>query len=480
VLNPFKDFFAPNFVVGLEVTEGYIGAVQVYNSLKGLEIDRIAFREIESPDQVSQELMEFFAKEGLRHDMIITCLPTSSSIVRQIPLPFDKVKKIDKVIKYQMEPYLPYPVDKIVVDFLPTGPKDNITTIGVQKELLAEHITKLSGAKLTPQVVSLDDLALFHLYTHNKREEEAGKVVCIFHCGHDENVIQIIYENRLDFIRALPKGGKKLEQLTNTLKLFQLEKPDVRISEILLTGYSGLNQGMADRISAVTKTKASVWRPFDALMNKKSQVDTALQAKLSVPLGLAMSVAHPPDKVFDLRKEEFTNRTSLNLKKTFTFMFSAILVLVFLFTFNVYQKLYISEKRHSELKQEIRQIFSSTFPKTGLIVKGQELAQMSRKIDEETGKYKWLEDLTGEGKALDILMVLSRNVSGFPDVKIDNLSIEENDIRLHGHTASFETVDKLKQKLTGSGYFKVVRLVGAKMDKKKEAVRFNFALEKNK
>lgn len=479
MLNPFKEFFAPKFMVGLEVTDSYIGAVQVFNTLKGLEIDRIAFREIENADRISQELTEFFTKEGLRHEMLISCLPMSSSIVRQIPLTFDKVKKIDKIIKYQMEPYVPYPIDKIVVDFLPSGPDDNITTIGVQKDLLAKHMSRLTGAKLEPQVVSLDDIALFHLYTSNNRGE-TGKVVCILHFGQDENVIQVICENRLDFMRSLPKGEENLDQLKNTLKLYQLEKPDVLISEILITGYSDVDQGMADRITEVTKTKTSVWRPFDALTNKKNQVDTALQAKLSVSLGLAVSVLDPGEKVFDLRKEEFTNRASLNLRKTFTFMFSAIFILVFLFTFNVYQKLYIDEKRHSELKLEIKQIFSSTFPKTGVIVKGQELAQMSRKIEEETGKYTWLEDLTGGGKALDILMVLTRTISGFPDVKIDNLSIEENEIRLHGHTASFETVDKLKQKLTGSGYFKIVRLVGAKMDKKKEAVIFNFALEKNR
>jgi Tfp pilus assembly PilM family ATPase len=479
MLNPFKEFFAPKFMVGLEVTDSYIGAVQVFNTLKGLEIDRIAFREIENADRISQELTEFFTKEGLRHEMLISCLPMSSSIVRQIPLTFDKVKKIDKIIKYQMEPYVPYPIDKIVVDFLPSGPDDNITTIGVQKDLLAKHMSRLTGAKLEPQVVSLDDIALFHLYTSNNRGE-TGKVVCILHFGQDENVIQVICENRLDFMRSLPKGEENLDQLKNTLKLYQLEKPDVLISEILITGYSDVDKGMADRITEVTKTKTSVWRPFDALTNKKNQVDTALQAKLSVSLGLAVSVLDPGEKVFDLRKEEFTNRASLNLRKTFTFMFSAIFILVFLFTFNVYQKLYIDEKRHSELKLEIKQIFSSTFPKTGVIVKGQELAQMSRKIEEETGKYTWLEDLTGGGKALDILMVLTRTISGFPDVKIDNLSIEENEIRLHGHTASFETVDKLKQKLTGSGYFKIVRLVGAKMDKKKEAVIFNFALEKNR
>ena len=38
-------------------------------------------------------------------------------------------------------------------------------------------------------------------------------------------------------------------------------------------------------------------------------------------------------------------------------------------------------------------------------------------------------------------------------------------------------MDKLKEDLTGSGYFKEIKLVGAKMDKKEKAVKFSFALE---
>jgi len=166
------------------------------------------------------------------------------------------------------------------------------------------------------------------------------------------------------------------------------------------------------------------------------------------------------------------------VKKTFVFMLSAIVLLVFLFTFHTYQKLYISERHYSELKQEIHQVFSSTFPESKIVVKGQELPQMRQKMEEETGKYRWLEDLTGGGKVLDILKVLTGTISGFPGVKVDDLTIEEEEVRLHGRASSFETVDKLKQKLSDSDYFKVVRLVGAKMDKKQKAVRFNFALER--
>jgi len=119
------------------------------------------------------------------------------------------------------------------------------------------------------------------------------------------------------------------------------------------------------------------------------------------------------------------------------------------------------------------------FPEAANIVKGRELAQLSQKIEEGTGKYRWLGHITSEGKALDVLRILTRSMYGFSDVKIDNISIEEKEIRLDGRTSSFETVDKLEKKLAGTGYFKAIKLVGAKTDKKEKAVKFNFAIEKN-
>ena len=65
-------------------------------------------------------------------------------------------------------------------------------------------------------------------------------------------------------------------------------------------------------------------------------------------------------------------------------------------------------------------------------------------------------------------------------MQIDNLSLEGKDIRLDGRTSSFEAVDRLTNRLNKSGDFKNIKLVGAKMDKRENAVTFNFALEKNR
>ncbi len=50
---------------------------------------------------------------------------------------------------------------------------------------------------------------------------------------------------------------------------------------------------------------------------------------------------------------------------------------------------------------------------------------------------------------------------------------------MDGRTASFEAVDRLTGRLTKAGQFKNIKLVGARMDKKDNAVTFNFALERN-
>jgi hypothetical protein len=104
MLSTFKDFFIPKHILGLEITDTFIGAVRIFNSMKGLEIDRIAFREVENPENISLEVGDFIREENLKHEMLITCLPAASAIIRKIPLSFSKTKKISKIIKYQMEP----------------------------------------------------------------------------------------------------------------------------------------------------------------------------------------------------------------------------------------------------------------------------------------------------------------------------------------------------------------------------------------
>jgi len=475
--NPLKDFLKPKYVVGLQVKEGFIGAVQLYLGLKGPEIDKAVVREVAEPERIQEEIKKLFEEEGFKKEMIVTSLPSSKAFIREISLPLSQPKKVEKIIKYQMEPFLPCPVEEVLVDFLQPGKEGGILTFGVEKKYVAEHLAVLAGAGIEPDAVTLDDIALFSLYLY-KHGEDSEQPIAIVNQDGESLVVQVILRKRLDFIRILPDD---VDQLAETLRFYKMKRPDLTVGEIYLTGNGASNAGeRAQTLESRTGIKTMLWRPFDEMRDRLDQSLSLLQPKLGVPLGLAIGAGYPQEKSLNLRREEFIPKTYFNLKKMFLVLGTGLLLLAVLLTVNVYQKAYYQERQYNHLQAQIRQIFSEAFPDAvQKIVRGQEVAQLEQKITEEMSQYQGLEEAAGREKILDVLLSLSRIISEDPDVQIENASVEGKDIRIDGRTASFEAVDRLTSRLNKAGLFKNIKLVGARMDKKDNAVTFNFALEKN-
>jgi general secretion pathway protein L len=477
MMNPLKDFLRPKYVVGLQVKDGFIGAVQIYVGLKGPEIDKAVFREAADPEHIQEELKKLFREEGFKREMIVSSLPSSKAFIREITLPLSQPKKVEKIIKYQMEPYLPCPVEEVLVDFLQPGADGGILTFGVEKKFLAEHLALLSGAGIEPDAVTLDDIALFSLYLF-KHGGETEQPVSIVNQDGESLVVQIIHKKRLDFIRILPDDA---DQLADTFRFYKMKRPGLAVGEIYLAGNGSPEvHETARTLESKTAVKTMVWRPFDEMRDRLDKTISLLQPKLGVPLGLAIGAVYPPEKTLDLRREEFVPKTYFNLRRMFLFLGAGLLLLAVLLSVNVYQKGYYLERQHNRLQAQVRQVFAEAFPDAAQrIVRGQEVAQLEQKITEEMSQYQGLEEAAGREKILEVLLTLSRIISEDPDVQIENASVEGKDIRIDGRTASFEAVDRLTGRLTKAGQFKNIKLVGARMDKKDNAVTFNFALERN-
>ncbi len=317
IMNPIKDFLKPKYVVGLQVKEGFVGAVQLYVGLKGPEIDKAVIREAAGPEGIQEELKRLFKEEGFKKEMIVTSLPSSKAFIREISLPISQPKKVEKVIKYQMEPYLPCPVEEVLVDFLHPGKNGNILTFGVEKRILAEHLALLAGAGIEPDAVTLDDIGLFSLYLYKHGGESEDPVALVNQDG-ETLVLQIIYKKRLDFIRILPND---VDQLADTFRFYRMKRPDLSVAEIYLAG-DGTSEAhrKAQDLESKTSVKTMVWRPFDEMRDRLDKTISLLQPKLGVPLGLAIGAMYPPEKPLDLRREEFIPKTYFNLRKMFLFM----------------------------------------------------------------------------------------------------------------------------------------------------------------
>ena len=131
MFNPTRDFLSSKLVVGLEITDRHIGLVQVSGVYKSPRIEQAEFREVKYSDQVYAEVASLFQEKELSYDALVTSLPTSEAYVRQISLPLEHPKMVSRIIKYQLEPYIPHAIDDMVVDFLDPSPSGDVLTFSI-------------------------------------------------------------------------------------------------------------------------------------------------------------------------------------------------------------------------------------------------------------------------------------------------------------------------------------------------------------
>jgi Tfp pilus assembly protein PilN len=208
-----------------------------------------------------------------------------------------------------------------------------------------------------------------------------------------------------------------------------------------------------------------------------------MQARLSVPLGLAVSALNGSSKIFNLRKEEFRIKTAAELKRRTIFMVTALLLLLTLLSLNLWYDVYAKKVVQKQLEIQIRTIYLETSPEAKSIASGSEMAEMKKQIDLKIAQYQWIDEMTAKGTVLDVIQTLTEIVSKEPNVRLDNVSVEDGrTVHIDGMAPSFKAVDNLKENLIKNKSFKTVNLVSAKMETmetKDKAVKFNFVLERN-
>lgn len=474
--NFLQGLLSPRLVVGLEVTPKSIGAVQVVNTLKGVEVGFVFSQKVEDYANIDKQLKQAFQNDALHFNLLASCLSGASAFVRQVSLPIRKPAKLEKVIRYQLEPHVPYPVDDMVVDFVVGASDDPITAVGVLKNTVSEHLELLSKGGIHPDAVGLDDLALSSLFLQSEAQRGRG-LFAIVNVREDKISFLVLEDGSLRFIRVTSPGQDPVAQIVDTWKLYQARSEPRTMEELLLVGDRPSSDGLPERISSQLEVPASWWRPFDRFRCRSGEVSEELQARLAVPLGLALSAGRGPGKAINLRKEEFRLRMGADLRRPLAVTVCTLLILLGLFTFDVYRKVHLLESQNEALRRQSAELFTKAFPEVTRIVKGQELFQMEQKMREYLTRFQGLGDVADKGAALGLLAELTRILSEVADARVENLSLDGKEVRLDGQADSFEKVDRIKELLSSSKSFEAVKLSGAKMDKRANAVKFNFSMD---
>lgn len=168
-----------------------------------------------------------------RYDSIRTSISSSIAIFKELTLPFSDPEKIKMVINYEIEPFLPFPINQTVIDFIitqsnPLQKTSVILAAAVKKEQIAEHISYFEQAKVRPEAITVDLFDLYGLYKCIPKYKDALGNYVLIDIGFNTTRIAFIVDGKLTLVRTLAKGmlqwAKNVAQKTNINSNDALEK----------------------------------------------------------------------------------------------------------------------------------------------------------------------------------------------------------------------------------------------------------------
>ncbi len=404
-------------VVGVDLGSTALKVVELRGTWKGFEVVKTAERRLPTdtgvacpPDETAQAISELLSAHAMKPTHVVSAIPAQATFVRNLPLPFRDPRKIREVLKFEIEPHIPYPVEDVIVDFakirnLDTGGCE-VLAAAVSKKVLADHLHIFDLAGLMPEVVDWEVFGELNSYLAWRPLAVLGSVALI-NLGASKTTVKIIQDGSIRFTRSIIRGGNALtesirqrltlttaqaeamklsdrdrdrasiadtietflgmlaKEIDHTLMAYNMRAGEEPVQEIVLLG------GGAGLPEAVPFFEAHYGLPttrfdMDQRLFPPSPMSLQPQASLIMPVALGLASRQLTRKALglDFRQEEFALHKSYDeVRGQLLSLGGMVALLVGLSLFDLYYHLRTKEARFAALQQQVDAIFYETFPR---------------------------------------------------------------------------------------------------------------------
>lgn len=170
----------------------------------------------ERPVVITEAILRLLKENHLRPSTIVTALSGLTVSTRTLTLPLPE-KQVPKVLPFELESFLPFDLEEIVVDHHTIFASKNSTTVlaaAVKKTVIADHLALLRGAGLEPAFVGLDSLFLYNLNQLTLKDDPS--TYAIIDLGHQKTSICIVSNHRIQLVRTLFTAGHAITESVRT------------------------------------------------------------------------------------------------------------------------------------------------------------------------------------------------------------------------------------------------------------------------
>lgn len=229
--------------VGIERTTDCIRTATLHKKSSGWEIANLREIPIDSYVKPTEKLP--------RDAIFATSLSSREVLVRICELPLKKEKDIIAALPFQIEPHLPYPIDRCVLQHTPLHSHANGTTLCVfstKKETLQHHLNQWNKFSLDPDSVTCAPEALACFSSLLPPSDEP---LLLLHLGEREGTCVLLEKGKVLFARPVEK---ELQEIEKTL-LAMAASPRAKKAEKLYLLCADI--GIAEKIQKITDLKVT-------------------------------------------------------------------------------------------------------------------------------------------------------------------------------------------------------------------------------
>ena len=346
--------------MGLDIGTSGVRAAELALGADGARLERFgqvalpsgAVRdgEVVDPEAVAAAVRLLWAQAKFSSRKVVVGVANQKVVVRQVDLPWLPLSELRASLAFQVQDYLPMPVEQSILDVHPLEEFTNdagarmlrVLLVAASREMVDSALQAVASAGLQPTMVDLNSFAVLRSQAHAGSgfglEAEAlvdvGASVTniIVHQGGVPRFVRILLMGGGDITDALAErlgvpleqaeqvkqttglslvqgsydaspaarvleatGSALVEEVRGSLDYYLAQNGAVRIGRVVLSGGSSRLFGLVERLSAATRLPVEVARPLSLLtLGRTGLTDDQLayvEPMVTVPVGLAMGVA---------------------------------------------------------------------------------------------------------------------------------------------------------------------------------------------
>jgi type II secretion system protein L len=465
--------------------------VLINSRLKGNWIQAHAYipfpEQAEGNSALTSALEALAAQFDVAGCVCIVSFPADQVYFRNIQVPFKHAKKIRQILPFELEPTMPLPVERLIIDYHKIDVENaaentELIAAAVDTSRLESYLELLSEFDIDPEIVTVGGYPAAVCLALQTDIPENTLLVDV---TNDKGTLFGLSSGQLVLVRSVPSGSvaaSRLKMLCQNIErtLYALEeasnygfKPD----KIFLTGPvsagNGFEAEMAQQLEIPTQQTDLINDAAVRISNRPTESWKADQMDNALALAL-MEVSGA--KGLNFRKGPFaiTKRWVEHKKRIIRSGVLAAVVLLLLLT-SITIDYYSQKNRLNALNTQIKEIFQSTFPDVKKVV--DPLHQMREKIKAVQRASLFPAGAQNNTLMVGVLNEISQRIPGGIDVQFTRMVIGDDSVVIAGDTDTFNSVDTMKNRLETAKIFETVTIVSTNKDKSGNRIRFRLKLK---